>query len=533
MSVFGIVGYLGMHPDTSERLNTFVVGFLTYPEAIAEMPGANVWGVLFATLFIVGLGSAFALLETLVTMVCDTDWGKKFSRPYVSSIIVAASFLISLPFCTEFGYILVDAADTWINYLALFWIVWCEAVCDTTLYRYRDVVDQCGLLSWRLDNIFGYIGGTVIGLVIAHTVSPEAGTGAGLGIFIVSMISSVLSSSDPPAYTPRFFSKNTPSRRFWYLTSYSWKIPAIWGFILKYNTAPIVAIIFSLSYPNFYAKNRMDPLHIAGFAFMHIVLVSSLVGLIMPRWFNVFVPEHKKLEGDYPVMPGIIFSRANAEGTLDIDGMPHNAHDTILRLEELAARRTWHERDPRPRKRSLTSANKPSIYIAAPIAAQTSSESFLYSILPTDSLTPLPTPVPLPTVVEDGCPTATELSLCPSCTGEAPQCVTVSTLTQSCGCPSAAATETFTFGCDKSACPRVGCSTSYTIVSGEEACTGSASVSATAATTDVVTVTTTTQATTAATGSQAGTASGASGSSASPSATPNAAGRLAIPFKFW
>ncbi|KAK1470497.1 hypothetical protein CCUS01_06262 [Colletotrichum cuscutae] len=172
-------------------------------------------------------------------------------------------------------------------------------------------------------------------------------------------------------------------------------------------------------------------------------------------------------------------------------------------------------------------------FVAAPIVAQTSSESFLYSILPTDSLTPLPTPVPLPTVVEDGCPTATELSLCPSCTGEAPQCVTVSALTQSCGCPSAAATETFTFGCDKNACPRVGCSTSYTIVSGEEACTGSVSVSATAATTDVVTVTTTNQATTAATVSQASTASGASGSSASASATPNAAGRLAIPFKFW
>lgn len=222
MSVFGIVGYLGMHPDTSERLNTFVVGFLTYPEAIAEMPGANFWGVLFfATLFILGLGSAFALLETLVTMVCDTDWGKKFSRPYVSSVIVIASFLISLPFCTEFGYVLVDAADTWINYLALFWIVWCEAVCATTLYRYRDVVDQCGLLSWCLYNIFGYIGGTVIGLVIAHAVSPEAGAGTGFGMFIVGIISSVLSSSNPTAYTPRFFSKNTYLRRFWYLTSYS------------------------------------------------------------------------------------------------------------------------------------------------------------------------------------------------------------------------------------------------------------------------------------------------------------------------
>ncbi|KAF5520099.1 Sodium- and chloride-dependent GABA transporter 1 [Colletotrichum aenigma] len=342
LSVFGVVGYLGMHPDTGDRLNTFVVGFLTYPEAIAEMPGANFWGVLFfATLFILGLGSAFALLETLVTMVCDTDWGQKYPRPYVSTGIIIVSFLISLPFCTEFGYFLVDAADTWINYLALFWIVWCEAVCATTLYRYRDVVDQCGLISWSLYNIFGYIGGTVIGLIVAHAVSPQAGAGVGFGMFIAGTVAAVAFAKDPGAYCPKFFNKNGMMRKFWYLTSYSgnqlrrdlnativtgsqWKIPAIWGFVLKYNTAPIVSIIFSFAYPNFYAKNRMDPLHIAGFTFMHIVLVATLVGLIMPRWFNVLVPKAKVMEGIYPIAPGVIFSRANAAGTLDIDGVPQS-----------------------------------------------------------------------------------------------------------------------------------------------------------------------------------------------------------------
>ncbi|KAJ5018177.1 Creatine transporter [Colletotrichum sp. SAR 10_99] len=176
MSVFGVVGYLGMHPDTSERLNTFVVGFLTYPEAIAEMPGANFWGVLFfATLFILGLGSAFALLETLVTMVCDTDWGKKYPPDHIA-------------------------------------------------FKGNEL---------RRD--------------LNATIS----------------------------------------------TSGQWKIPAIWGFVLKYNTAPIVSIIFSFAYPNFYAKNRMDPLHISGFTFMHVVLAATLVGLVMPRWFNVLVPKIK------------------------------------------------------------------------------------------------------------------------------------------------------------------------------------------------------------------------------------------------
>ncbi|WQF83990.1 Putative sodium:neurotransmitter symporter [Colletotrichum destructivum] len=370
MSVFGVVGYLGMHPDTSERLNTFVVGFLTYPEAISEMPGANFWGVLFfATLFILGLGSAFALLETLVTMVCDTDWGKRYSRPLVSTVIVIASFLISLPFCTEFGYTLVDAADTWINYLALFWIVWCEAVCATTLYRYRDVVDQCGLLSWCLYNLFGYVGGMFVGLVVAHAVSAEAGAGVGFGMFIIGTLSSVLLASDPTAYCPNFFCKNSIMRRFWYLSSYSgnqlrrdlnaticvggqWRIPSIWPFVLKYNTAPIVGIIFSFAYPNFYAEKRWDPLQIAGFAFMHIVLVSSLVGLVMPRWFNVLVPEHKRAEGDYPILPGTIFSRANAAGTLDIDGVPQDAEGAAAIDARGPSGETWTQERNSSRERN-------------------------------------------------------------------------------------------------------------------------------------------------------------------------------------
>ncbi|TEA18809.1 Sodium- and chloride-dependent GABA transporter 1 [Colletotrichum sidae] len=346
MSVFGVVGYLGMHPDTSETLNTFVVGFLTYPEAIAEMPGANFWGVLFfATLFILGLGSAFALLETLVTMTCDTDWGKKYPRPYVCTAIVVVSFLISLPFCTEFGYSLVDAADTWINYLALFWIVWSESVCATTVYRYRDVVNQCGFPAWVLYNLFGYIGGTVLGLIVAHAVSPEAGAGVGFGIFIAGAASSVIIAKEPTAYRPNFFSKSAFMRKFYYLSSYSgnqlrrdlnatistsgqWKIPAIWAVILKYNTAPIVAIIFSFAYPNFYASGRIDPLSIASFAFMHLVLLSTVVGFIMPRWFNVLIPKSKVTAAEYPVMPGVIFSRANATGSLDIDGVPPEARDS-------------------------------------------------------------------------------------------------------------------------------------------------------------------------------------------------------------
>ncbi|KAK0380483.1 Sodium:neurotransmitter symporter family protein [Colletotrichum limetticola] len=189
----------------------------------------------------------------------------------------------------------------------------------------------------------------MVGFVIAHAMSPKP-------VQCVPVFGYSLQSIPSLSHTQ--FQGNQLRRDLNAIISIGgkWKISVFWGFVLKYNTAPIVAIIFSFPYPNFYAKNRMDPLHIAGFALKHIVLVSSLVALIMPHWFNVLVPNLKKLGGHYPVMPGIRFLRANAEGTLDIDGMPHNAHGMTLKAQRFGSRRNLtHQRSERcSSKRKIT-----------------------------------------------------------------------------------------------------------------------------------------------------------------------------------
>ncbi|EFQ34456.1 uncharacterized protein GLRG_09600 [Colletotrichum graminicola M1.001] len=172
------------------------------------------------------------------------------------------------------------------------------------------------------------------------------------------------------------------------------------------------------------------------------------------------------------------------------------------------------------------------VFIAGPTAAQSTSD--LYSILPID----LTASVTLP--VESGgtasaCPTVTEVTeSCATC--PVPQCLTVSTLTQSCGCPTPVLTEYVSIPC-RNPCARVGCSTSYTIIPGEESCggtggSGTATVTASVTRSTTVAVTSTE---TPGTGSGAATetGSGASTSAASSSPTPNAARRLGVPFKFW
>jgi SNF family Na+-dependent transporter len=79
------------------RLGAFVVGFLTLPEAVLQMPGANFWAfVLFFTLIVLGFSSAFVMLDVVVTLICDSGL-TKLSRPWVVTILTFISFLMCIP----------------------------------------------------------------------------------------------------------------------------------------------------------------------------------------------------------------------------------------------------------------------------------------------------------------------------------------------------------------------------------------------------------------------------------------------------
>ncbi|KAF6823850.1 sodium chloride dependent neurotransmitter [Colletotrichum plurivorum] len=333
-AVFGVVGYLGMYPDPENPIGGFDVGFLTLPLAVTEMPGANFWAVaLFFTLMVLGFSSAFAMLDAIVTLVMDS--GIKFSRPVVVTTLTIISFLLSLPYCTEFGYYLLSGIDRWTNDVALVFVVFAECVTSTTLYRCRDVIGQVGKLPFIIYNA-GYFLGMVLGVAIAHAVTPGAGAGVGFGLFFAGLIASVLIAETPDVPPPRFWGKNAFISRFWYLAFYSvtanrsqgnqlrrdlnvivgsgknWNLPTFWPVLLRYISGPILAIIYGFSYPAFY-EMRYDPLHILGFGVGHVALLLIFGGFIVPRWFNVFIPKHRLDEGKLPYAPGRIIGADEAQ----------------------------------------------------------------------------------------------------------------------------------------------------------------------------------------------------------------------------
>ncbi|KAI1337217.1 SNF-domain-containing protein [Xylariaceae sp. FL0016] len=311
-AVFGVVGYLRMWPEEGTRLGAFVVGFLTLPEAVLQMPGANFWAVLlFFTLIVLGFSSAFVMLDVVATLIVDS--GVKVSRPVVVTVLTLVSFLMCLPYCTEFGYYLLDGIDRWVNNIALIFVVWSEVVSATTVYRWTDVVSQTGLPAFAVYNV-GYLGPQIVGVSVAHGVgNAGAGAGAGFGLYIVCSIASVFVAKTPLAMAPSFWGKNGFISRFYYLAFYSgnqlrrdlnvvvgggknWNIPVFLPVLLRYVSGPVLAIIFSFAYPEFYTL-RYDPLMILGFIVAHIGMILILLGLVMPRYYAVFIPPHRQMEG--------------------------------------------------------------------------------------------------------------------------------------------------------------------------------------------------------------------------------------------
>jgi solute carrier family 6 GABA transporter-like protein 1 len=81
----------------------------------------------------------------------------------------------------------------------------------------------------------------------------------------------------------------------------NWKIPAFMPFLLRYISGPVLAIIFSFAFPGFH-KLRYDPMMIAGFILSILTVTVVLVGFVMPRYYDAFIPMERRYEGTEPTI---------------------------------------------------------------------------------------------------------------------------------------------------------------------------------------------------------------------------------------
>ncbi|CAD0088082.1 unnamed protein product [Aureobasidium vineae] len=335
-AIFGVVGFLRRWPSPDERLGAFVVGFLTLPEAVLQMPGANFWAVLlFLTLIVLGFSSAFVMLDVVATLLVDS--GVRYSRPVIVSALTLVSFLMCLPYCTEFGYYLLDGVDRWINNIALIFVVFSEVVSATTVYRWNDVTGQVGMPAFVVYNL-GYFGGLLIGISVAHRVESAAiGAGAGFGFFAAcTILAGVIAKSPSPKNTAMLSRIRSQLVQLWYLAFYSgnqlrrdlnlivgsgnnWKIPAFMPVLLRYVSGPVLAIIFSFAFPEFHSL-RYDPMMIAGFVLSVVGMIAVLLGFVTPRYYDGFVPVERRDEGRKETLLDQPMEQVDAVSVVSEDG---------------------------------------------------------------------------------------------------------------------------------------------------------------------------------------------------------------------
>lgn len=125
-AVFSTIGYL------AKQLNETVDGyaessgpglaFITYPEALAKMPGSSFFSIIFFLMLVtLGLGSQFALTDVTITSFIEFFPQYRISRRMATIIVCTISFLISLPF-----------------------------TCPVSVSRYRHPPSACSLEGWNL-----------------------------------------------------------------------------------------------------------------------------------------------------------------------------------------------------------------------------------------------------------------------------------------------------------------------------------------------------------------------------------------------
>eukprot|EP00177_Eucheuma_denticulatum_P007827 GFKZ01014247.1.p1 GENE.GFKZ01014247.1~~GFKZ01014247.1.p1 ORF type:complete len:634 (+),score=57.27 GFKZ01014247.1:285-2186(+) len=125
-AVYGTVGYIAQLQDVEvtdlrrEDLGGPALVFSTYPLALSTLPGHGHWErLLFVVLFLLGIDSAFALTEAVITVLSDSALLRNVRRVFVVAGVCLVSFLLGLVYTTDTGLLFLDVTDFYVNFMML------------------------------------------------------------------------------------------------------------------------------------------------------------------------------------------------------------------------------------------------------------------------------------------------------------------------------------------------------------------------------------------------------------------------------
>lgn len=101
--------------------------------------------------------------------------------------------------------------------------------------------------------------------------------------------------------------------------------------LLRYVSGPVLAIIFSFAFPEFHTL-RYDPMMITGFILSILGMVGVLLGFVMPRYYDAFIPAHRRDEGTHLTVLNEPISQLDTLSVVnsDIDGGESGSREKSL-----------------------------------------------------------------------------------------------------------------------------------------------------------------------------------------------------------
>lgn len=150
------------------------LAFGTYPVVLSTLPCPQFWNIMFfATLYFLGVDSAFSLLEGVSTYLSDTELLKNVPRKIMTTVLTAVLFLITLIYMTDAGLTLLDVVDYYLNFTLLF-IGLMEVILAGWLFRFEETVEVCGKVPALMlaGSVFAP---TLIGCIVGFSLAAEKG----------------------------------------------------------------------------------------------------------------------------------------------------------------------------------------------------------------------------------------------------------------------------------------------------------------------------------------------------------------------
>ncbi|TPX54420.1 hypothetical protein PhCBS80983_g05937 [Powellomyces hirtus] len=311
-SVFGVIGFLGPE-NVKGMVGTFSMGFITYPVALSNLPAPQFWNVLFFfTLFLLGLGSAFSLVEGASTTLKDSRWLSKYPGQTISGVLCIIGVLFLGLYASDIGIHALDTVDTFINSIGMIFLGLVKVWAAGTWYRADEARHRVGSPAFFLFNA-AWVVAPIAGTIIGYVSNLAIGLGVGLGLCAVLAVggcSLAMKHGGRSAIFDLFFFQSRElvnDINSVIATRNQTRLPIAWAVIIKYITTPALCILQVVTYRGVVVEKIDMPMSWLGLTFALLVPLMLMVGLVAPDFYTFLVPikkpvvdvfDHNQITGD-------------------------------------------------------------------------------------------------------------------------------------------------------------------------------------------------------------------------------------------